>query len=38
MIFASLLMNSVALFYIGSAVERIYGTSRFIIIFAGLFS
>ncbi|MGO4887164.1 rhomboid family intramembrane serine protease [Anaerobacillus sp. MEB173] len=34
-----LIMNSLALFYLGSIVERIYGTSRFIIIYfvAGLF-
>ncbi|MDQ0254415.1 rhomboid protease GluP [Evansella vedderi] len=33
-----LLMNSLALFYLGSAVERIYGTSRFFFIYflAGL--
>ncbi|RXI99455.1 rhomboid family intramembrane serine protease [Anaerobacillus alkaliphilus] len=37
--FLHLFMNSLALFYLGSAVERIYGTSRFIIIYltAGLF-
>lgn len=34
-----LIMNSIALFYLGVAVERIYGTSRFIAIYviAGLF-
>ncbi|OIJ16749.1 hypothetical protein BKP37_05855 [Anaerobacillus alkalilacustris] len=36
--FFHLLMNSLALFYLGSAVERIYGTTRFIMIycFAGV--
>ncbi|QKS70917.1 rhomboid family intramembrane serine protease [Paenalkalicoccus suaedae] len=34
-----LFMNSLALFYLGSAVERIFGSSRFIIVYilAGLF-
>lgn len=34
-----LIMNSIALYYLGSAVERIYGTSRFVLIYAiaGLF-
>jgi rhomboid protease GluP len=34
-----LFMNSLALFYLGGAVERIYGTARFVLIFllAGLF-
>ncbi len=37
--FLHLFMNSLALFYLGSAVERIYGTSRYMIIYltAGLF-
>jgi rhomboid protease GluP len=37
--FFHLLMNSIALYYLGSAVEKIYGTSRFIVIYviAGLF-
>ncbi|ADU29922.1 rhomboid family intramembrane serine protease [Evansella cellulosilytica] len=36
--FFHLMMNSLALFYLGSAVERIYGTGRFLIIYliAGL--
>ncbi|WP_096434665.1 rhomboid family intramembrane serine protease [Alteribacter populi] len=36
--FLHLFMNSLALFYLGGAVERIYGTSRFILIYfiAGL--
>jgi rhomboid protease GluP len=34
-----LIMNSIALYYLGSAVERIYGTTRFVLIYviAGLF-
>lgn len=34
-----LVMNSIALYYLGSAVERIYGTTRFVLIYviAGLF-
>lgn len=34
-----LVMNSLALYYLGGAVERIYGTSRFVLIYliAGLF-
>ncbi len=34
-----LLMNSLALYYLGSAVERIYGTPRFVLIYvlAGIF-
>ncbi|WP_017728318.1 rhomboid family intramembrane serine protease [Halalkalibacterium ligniniphilum] len=37
--FLHLFMNSLALFYLGGTVERIYGTSRFILIYftAGLF-
>ncbi len=37
--FLHLFMNSLALFYLGSAVERMYGTIRFIVIYfvAGLF-
>ncbi|WP_088103382.1 rhomboid family intramembrane serine protease [Halalkalibacter urbisdiaboli] len=37
--FLHLFMNSLALFYLGAAVERIYGTWRFIVIYsiAGLF-
>ncbi len=37
--FFHLFMNSLALFYLGSAIERIFGTARFIIIYfiAGLF-
>lgn len=37
--FLHLFMNSLALFYLGSAVERIYGTPRFIFIYllAGVF-
>ncbi|MFC0473529.1 rhomboid family intramembrane serine protease [Halalkalibacter kiskunsagensis] len=36
--FLHLFMNSIALFYLGGAVERMYGTSRFLIIYflAGL--
>lgn len=37
--FLHLFMNSLALYYLGSAVERIYGTTRFVYIYiiAGLF-